>query len=188
MGIDNHLNEHQLSLLSSKDFIETIGICLETLLSTHIRKAALSIMKENSKIRLVRKFTLLTVNYGQMNLFEQEIAKYFNYLLEKTIQNEHYAVINLKEADIDNDVHYTDRILEGSLLTVARRAMLSNNILPPVIIEKHAKMNKIGQPLHYPIGHTTSNNDTPSLVLYIGSYHHIYILSVIACNDYLKKT
>lgn len=170
--LSSYLTDCQFKFFKSKEFIERTEVFLLSLISTYVQKAADSIMKLNKGILFVRKSTIFSINFGQMRLakLEEPLVKLFIRLLEPAIKNEHNPITNLDlYTNTLNNSMYVRGILDGCLLMASRKAMLSNNTLSPVIIERNVELNEIGQPIYYELDQTAPAKDSPSSAVYIGT-------------------
>lgn len=164
--IQGHLDYRQGAILQSATFLQTVIKALQQLLSNQLKTATQYITDNYDSIPFYRKSVIFKGQATQVTDFQGKICMAFFSILYKKIYERY------KDTDVSTWYNFSSLneqtdLLGGSLLIAARKAMISNIGLPPLVIAEHHKLNKIGLPLHYPIRQPIKHSNPPENIVYI---------------------
>lgn len=156
-----------MELLESDSFMKRVDEETKLSLSIQLNIAEKSILRQNDHVPFIRKSVLLSTDFDNMDNLQEKLCAIFSYHLGRIISAPRYE---LHWHYLGNDFSaISPRIMEGGLWIVARKAMLSNIGLPPVLIAKVQKLNTLGLPLHHPVKNTDWKNVKPRYIVHIGN-------------------
>lgn len=162
--LKKHLTESQIKYLRTKDFFDKLIHEVSELLT--IRSAVDFVVRSSSQ-KLVQAPRVINGCYDlQGPWFESAVFIAFLHLLKKGVQDRLTFIPNYHFIT-DNSLN-DQFVKRGSFAKMARKMMISNMALPPVVIEEHSTLNKLGLPSYYPVEHEHENNVTLEAIVHIG--------------------
>lgn len=158
----NHLSISRLAYIQSIDFLKITLDNLHKMFSNQISEIIDYIKTVSGNVPYFRKFEIVNIEDNTNDIY-MEVFKIFLFYLQERITR-HFSTSNWDFVEISD-------ISNQSFYQIARKVMVSNMIINPVVLKEHAKLNMLSLPLHVPVEKPQISKHAPESILYLGKYH-----------------